>query len=98
MHSCYVGEAHGSQSNIASLRRIRRPIQVRIDNLYDNHAATSELSQNLNLRGGFMMFTDAIVPALQAAGLIGVWSTNVVAGRSVLDEGAAAILAGNPRV
>ena len=45
-----------------------------------------------------MMFTDAIVPALQAAGLIGVWSTNVVAGRSVLDEGAAAILAGNPRV
>ncbi|MBP2494053.1 hypothetical protein ABID82_006341 [Methylobacterium sp. PvP062] len=43
-----------------------------------------------------MMFTDAIAPALQAAGLIGVWNTNVAAGRSVLDEGAAAILAGNP--
>jgi hypothetical protein len=43
-----------------------------------------------------MMFTDATAPALQAAGLIGVWNTNVVAGRSILDEGAAAILAGNP--
>lgn len=42
------------------------------------------------------MFTDAVAPALQAAGLIGVWNTNVVAGRSILDEGAAAILAGNP--
>jgi hypothetical protein len=43
-----------------------------------------------------MMFNDAMAPALQAAGLIGVWNTNVVAGRSMLDEGAAAVLAGNP--
>ncbi|MBE7157274.1 MAG: PAS domain-containing protein [Rhodospirillales bacterium] len=43
-----------------------------------------------------MTFTDAIAPALQAAGLIGVWNTNVVASRSMLDEGAAAVLAGNP--
>ena len=34
-------------------------------------------------------------PALRAAGLIGTWGTNVAAGRSVLDEGAAAVLAGN---
>jgi hypothetical protein len=34
-------------------------------------------------------------PALRAAGLIGTWGTNVAAGRSVLDEGAAALLAGN---
>jgi hypothetical protein len=35
-------------------------------------------------------------PALKAAGFIGVWSTNVVAGRTILDAGAAALLAGNP--
>ncbi len=34
-------------------------------------------------------------PALRAAGLIGTWNTNVAAGRSILDEGAAALLAGN---
>jgi hypothetical protein len=34
-------------------------------------------------------------PALRAAGLIGVWDTDVVAGRSILDKGAAALLAGN---
>ena len=34
-------------------------------------------------------------PALRAAGLIGTWKTNVAAGRSVLDEGAAALLSGN---
>lgn len=37
----------------------------------------------------------AIEPALKAAGLIGVWSTNVPAALSVLDEGAASILAGD---
>ncbi|MCJ2139979.1 PAS domain-containing protein [Methylobacterium sp. E-066] len=35
-------------------------------------------------------------PALKAAGFIGIWNTNVTAGRSLLDEGAAALLAGNP--
>lgn len=35
------------------------------------------------------------VPQLRAAGLVGIWSTNVVAGRSLLDEGAAKVLAGN---
>ncbi|WP_082513111.1 PAS domain-containing protein [Methylobacterium sp. Leaf125] len=34
-------------------------------------------------------------PALRAAGLVGVWKTDVVEGRSILDEGAAALLAGN---
>lgn len=37
----------------------------------------------------------ATVPALRAAGLIGIWNTDVVAGRSILDEGAAAVMAGN---
>ncbi|APT35085.1 hypothetical protein MCBMB27_05794 (plasmid) [Methylobacterium phyllosphaerae] len=42
------------------------------------------------------MFSIAgMAPALRAAGLIGTWGTNVAAGRSVLDEGAAALLAGN---
>ena len=36
-----------------------------------------------------------IDPALRAAGLIGTWSTNAAAGRSVLDAGAATLLAGN---
>ena len=34
-------------------------------------------------------------PALRAAGLIGTWNTNVAVGRSVLDAGAATLLAGN---
>ncbi|KQP79271.1 diguanylate cyclase [Methylobacterium sp. Leaf113] len=34
-------------------------------------------------------------PALRAAGLVGVWNTDVVAGKSILDAGAAALLAGN---
>ena len=34
-------------------------------------------------------------PALRAAGIIGIWDTNVPAGLSVLDEGAARLLAGN---
>jgi hypothetical protein len=42
-----------------------------------------------------MSYTPAIT-ALKAAGLVGVWNTNVVVGRSVLDEGAAAMMAGNP--
>ena len=42
-----------------------------------------------------MFFIAGMDPALRAAGLIGTWGTNVVAGRSVLDEGAAALLAGN---
>ncbi|MHC2109177.1 PAS domain-containing protein [Methylobacterium sp.] len=42
-----------------------------------------------------MVSLTATVPALQAAGLIGIWNTDVAAGRSVLDEGAAAVLAGN---
>lgn len=36
-----------------------------------------------------------IVPALRAAGLVGIWNTNAVVGRSILDEGAAELLAGN---
>ena len=42
-----------------------------------------------------MVSIASAAPALQAAGLIGIWNTNVVAGCSVLDEGAAALLAGN---
>lgn len=42
-----------------------------------------------------MVSMTASVPALRAAGLIGIWNTDVAAGRSVLDEGAAAVLAGN---
>ena len=34
--------------------------------------------------------------ALQAAGFVGTWNTDVPAGRSVLDAGAATVLAGNP--
>jgi hypothetical protein len=34
--------------------------------------------------------------ALQAAGIVGTWNTDVPAGLSRLDEGAAALLAGNP--
>ncbi|MHB2211122.1 PAS domain-containing protein [Methylobacterium sp. CM6257] len=36
--------------------------------------------------------------ALQAAGFVGTWDTDVPAGRSVLDAGAASLLAGNPRL
>ncbi|GJD76707.1 hypothetical protein CFIICLFH_4966 [Methylobacterium goesingense] len=42
-----------------------------------------------------MLSIASAVPALRAAGLVGVWNTNVAAGRSILDEGAAALLAGN---
>ncbi|MGU3326937.1 PAS domain-containing protein [Methylobacterium mesophilicum] len=38
----------------------------------------------------------SVEPALTAAGFVGFWNTNVTAGRSRLDEGAAALLAGNP--
>lgn len=34
-------------------------------------------------------------PALMAAGFVGTWNTNVTAGLSILDEGAASLLAGN---
>lgn len=43
-----------------------------------------------------MLLADTAVPALQAAGFIGTWTTDVPAGRSVLDLGAASVLAGNP--
>ena len=36
------------------------------------------------------------VDALQAAGFVGTWDTDVPAGQSVLDAGAATLLAGNP--
>jgi hypothetical protein len=42
-----------------------------------------------------MVALTAAIPALRAAGVIGIWNTDVAAGRSVLDEGAAAVLAGN---
>lgn len=42
-----------------------------------------------------MVALTAAVPALRAAGLIGIWNTDVAAGCSVLDEGAAAVMAGN---
>lgn len=35
------------------------------------------------------------MPALKAAGFVGTWKTNVFAGRTILDEGAAELLAGN---
>ncbi|WP_238184899.1 PAS domain-containing protein [Methylobacterium trifolii] len=37
-------------------------------------------------------------PALRAAGVVGIWDTDVPAGRSVLDAGAAALMAGDPRL
>ncbi len=43
-----------------------------------------------------MLLASTAAPALQAAGLIGTWNTDVSAGRSVLDLGAASVLAGNP--
>jgi hypothetical protein len=42
-----------------------------------------------------MHLTSTADPALQAAGFVGTWDTDVPAGRSVLDGGAAALLAGN---
>ena len=41
------------------------------------------------------MGTTAITPALKAAGIIGTWNTDVPAALTVLDEGAAELLAGN---
>ncbi|MCJ2037012.1 PAS domain-containing protein [Methylobacterium sp. J-068] len=43
-----------------------------------------------------MVSMTTAMPALRAAGLIGTWSTDVAAGRSILDPGAAAMLAGDP--
>lgn len=43
-----------------------------------------------------MLLASTAAPALQAAGFIGTWNTDVSAGRSVLDLGAATMLAGNP--
>jgi hypothetical protein len=42
-----------------------------------------------------MALATTAVPALQAAGFVGIWNTDVPAGRSVLDAGAATLLAGN---
>lgn len=42
-----------------------------------------------------MSLEPAIDPALRAAGFIGVWNTDVPAALSVLDEGAASIMAGD---
>ena len=43
-----------------------------------------------------MQLASDAVAALQAAGFVGTWDTDVPAGRSVLDSGAATLLAGNP--
>jgi len=43
-----------------------------------------------------MLLASTTASALQAAGFIGTWDTDVPAGRSVLDLGAASVLAGNP--
>ena len=43
-----------------------------------------------------MLLASTAASALQAAGFIGTWDTDVAAGRSVLDLGAASLLAGNP--
>lgn len=40
----------------------------------------------------------AIDPALQAGGIVGTWNTNVLAASSILDEGAAAVMAGDARL
>lgn len=45
-----------------------------------------------------MSLTSSTELALRAAGFVGIWNTDVQAGRSVLDEGAAALLAGNARL
>ena len=43
-----------------------------------------------------MLLASTPAATLQAAGFIGTWETVVAAGRSVLDLGAASVLAGNP--
>jgi hypothetical protein len=43
-----------------------------------------------------MALTSTAADALQAAGFVGVWDTDVRAGRSVLDSGAASLMAGDP--
>ncbi|MCJ2069141.1 PAS domain-containing protein [Methylobacterium sp. J-030] len=43
-----------------------------------------------------MLLTSTAAATLQAAGFVGTWNTDVAAGRSVLDLGAASVLAGNP--
>ncbi|WP_457107890.1 PAS domain-containing protein [Methylobacterium sp. P5_C11] len=45
-----------------------------------------------------MVLASTAASALQAAGFVGTWDTDVPAGRSVLDAGAAALLAGDPRL
>lgn len=42
------------------------------------------------------MIDRSLPPALEAAGIIGTWQTDVAAGRSILDGGAAALMAGDP--
>jgi hypothetical protein len=42
-----------------------------------------------------MLLASTAAPALQAAGFVGTWDTDVPAGRSVLDAGAATVLAGD---
>ena len=42
-----------------------------------------------------MLLASTAAPALQAAGFVGTWDTDVPAGRSVLDDGAARMLAGD---
>lgn len=43
-----------------------------------------------------MLLASTAASMLQAAGFIGTWDTDVAAGQSVLDLGAASVLAGNP--
>lgn len=40
--------------------------------------------------------TPSLLPALRASGFIGAWETNVAAGHSILDVGAATLMAGDP--
>jgi len=43
-----------------------------------------------------MVLASTTASALQAAGFIGIWDTDVRAGRSMLDSGAASLMAGDP--
>jgi hypothetical protein len=43
-----------------------------------------------------MVLASTAASALQAAGFVGTWDTDVRAGRSVLDAGAASLMAGDP--
>lgn len=45
-----------------------------------------------------MTFAATNAIALRAAGIVGTWNTDVAAGLSLLDEGAAAALTGNPEL